>query len=419
MNLDLHSISEKKPGKKWKKLFEEHWPSYKAWFVSKKNANSPSLRKARARLKKYMPEFYPTYLQLCELAGPDGEAHLFLTGYKPPAYISGCAQIVSKEEAQLVRNYDFDPDLSEGTLLHSSWNGRSVIAMGDCLCGVVDGINANGLVVSLTFGGRKVVGEGFGIPFILRYILEFCSTLEEAESALNRIPSHMSYNIMLMNPYGEHRLIQVAPDNIPLITDLSASTNHQGIVDWPEHAAFTKTIERELYLHEVLADANHTADQIVDKFLSAPLFNRKYRFGFGTIYTAVYRAKEGALELRWPGITLRQTFAEFNEGITTIEYSETVPGSTSDAIEESQLLTDYTGAVEAYWLEYGRGWANKELTNIPNILGNSTTEPMEAVSDRIKELLTQMDSVSVVENTNSWQKLAQAWSKVSVIDPDA
>jgi predicted choloylglycine hydrolase len=405
MNLNLHSLSEKEAGQKWQKLFQRHWPAYRIWYLRKSKAYSPDLRTCRAQLKKHMPEFYPTYLALCKLAGPDPAAHRFLTGYRPPRYMSGCAQIVNEKEAQLVRNYDFDPKLSEGTLLHSAWNGRAVIAMGDSLIGVVDGMNENGLVVSLTFGGRKAVGDGFGIPFILRYVLEFCATLKEAVAVLLRIPSHMSYNIMLMNRLGEHRLVQVSPDSAPLVTDLSASTNHQGKVDWPEHAAFTKTIERELYLHEMLAKEEFTSDQIAKTFLKAPLFNRKYSKGFGTIYTAVYRPTEGLLQLMWPGITLHQTFANFSEGITTISYSERIDFSSSDAIPLSQLQEDYNGAVEAYWLEYGRSWVSSE---------KPTKEPLNSISLRIKELLAQMQIVSPKGSSYPEQASKELWKRVGL-----
>jgi predicted choloylglycine hydrolase len=405
MNLNLHSLSEKEAGQKWQKLFQRHWPAYRMWYLRKSKAYSPDLRTCRAQLKKHMPEFYPTYLALCKLAGPDPAAHRFLTGYRPPRYMSGCAQIVNEKEAQLVRNYDFDPKLSEGTLLHSAWNGRAVIAMGDSLIGVVDGMNENGLVVSLTFGGRKAVGDGFGIPFILRYVLEFCATLKEAVAVLLRIPSHMSYNIMLMNRLGEHRLVQVSPDSAPLVTDLSASTNHQGKVDWPEHAAFTKTIERELYLHEMLAKEEFTSDQIAKTFLKAPLFNRKYSKGFGTIYTAVYRPKEGLLQLMWPGITLHQTFANFSEGITTISYSERIDFSSSDAIPLSQLQEDYNGAVEAYWLEYGRSWVSSE---------KPTKEPLNSISLRIKELLAQMQIVSPKGSSYPEPASKELWKRVGL-----
>ncbi len=403
MHLDLHSISEKKPGKKWQKCFQQHWPSYKKWYLSKERIKSPSLRTCRARLKKHMPEFYSTYLQLCDLAGKDPVAHRFLTGYQPPPYMSGCAQVVNEREAQLIRNYDYDPNLSEGTLLHSAWNGKKVIAMGDSLIGVLDGLNDSGLVVSLTFGGRRVIGEGFGIPFILRYVLEFCTTLNQAVDALKRIPSHMSYNIMLMNQFGEHSLVQIAPDRAPIVTDLSASTNHQEKVDWPEHALFTKTIERELYLQEMLVKNEYSSEQIADAFLKAPLFNRKYKQGFGTIYTAVYQPKFGAMELRWPGVSMRQTFAGFQEGITTIRYSEKLDVSATIEIPASQLQADYTHAVESYWTEYGKTWATNE---------HEASKSSHAISNRIQELLAQMDRIAKAKSSYSLLSESKIKSRV-------
>ncbi|MFT4679312.1 MAG: putative choloylglycine hydrolase [Flavobacteriales bacterium] len=397
MKLDLYSISEEKPGQKWKELFKRHWLWYKSWYLANTKAQSPDLKTCRKQLKKHMPEFYPTYLRLCKVVGKDMVAHRFLTGYCPPAYISGCAQIVLEKEAQLVRNYDFDPLLSEGTLLRSKWNNRVVIAMGDSLIGVLDGMNSDGLVVSLTFGGRKAVGEGFGIPFILRYILETYSDLDEATAALMRIPSHMSYNVMLMNSDGEHRLVQVAPDLAPVVTNLSASANHQGLVDWQEHAVFSNTIERELYLHDMLAQRSRSANQITDEFLKAPLFNCKYTLGFGTIYTSVYKAKTGVVELRWPGVKLKQSFKKFNEGITSINYKETVPPATSIASLQDQLQVDYNGAIEAYWLEYGRSWVNKDHAAMVEFLSSAESEPLKRISERIRELLVQMEGLPVAD----------------------
>jgi len=38
------------------------------------------------------------------------------------------------------------------------------MGMSDCLWGLLDGVNGDGLCASLTFGGRRIVGVGFGIP---------------------------------------------------------------------------------------------------------------------------------------------------------------------------------------------------------------------------------------------------------------
>jgi predicted choloylglycine hydrolase len=401
MKLELHSISEREAGTKWQRLFHKHWPSYRSWYLNKSGPDSPNLEICIARLKEYMPEFYPTYLHLCELAGDDEVAHRFLSGYCPPPYMSGCAQVVNEKEAQLVRNYDFAPKLSEGTLLHSAWNGKEVMAMGDSLIGVVDGLNENGLVVSLTFGGRKVVGEGFGIPFILRYVLEFCTSLDEAIEVLLRIPSHMSYNIMLMNSDGEHKLVQVSPDSDPIITNYSASTNHQGKVDWPEHANFTKTIERELYLLEMLAQEDYSTEEITQAFLKPPLFNRKYRRGFGTIYTAVYDAKNVSIQLHWPNLELTQSISDFKEGVLVIRFKE----GGKEHLNVNELNLAYNQAVEEYWLEYGRSWSHEE---------RHINEALNGLSLHIKELVEQINLVAHSQSTYPKQEPPELWKRVSM-----
>ena len=63
--------------------------------------------------------------------------------------------------------------------------------MGDCLWGLLDGVNDAGIAVSLTFGGRPNVGTGFGIPIVLRYVLQASESIDAAVDALTRIPVHM------------------------------------------------------------------------------------------------------------------------------------------------------------------------------------------------------------------------------------
>jgi hypothetical protein len=50
--------------------------------------------------------------------------------------------------------------------------------------------------------GRLAVGEGFGIPLVIRYVLEVCGTVEEAVGVLCRVPVHMSYNITALDRSG-------------------------------------------------------------------------------------------------------------------------------------------------------------------------------------------------------------------------
>jgi predicted choloylglycine hydrolase len=65
--------------------------------------------------------------------------------------------------------------------------------------------------VSLTFGGRTETGDGFGIPLIMRYVLQVARSTGEAVRILQRVPSHMSYNVLVLDGAGQHALVELAP----------------------------------------------------------------------------------------------------------------------------------------------------------------------------------------------------------------
>lgn len=151
-----------------------------------------------------MPELVPVWEQLAELAGGGDVEARFLSLWCPPAYIAGCSQTVwidpqGRDEPALLRNYDFAPALLEGNWLATRWTGRRVAAMGDCLWGALDGVNEDGLAASLSFGGRTVAGIGFGIPLVLRYVLETARNTAQAIAILQRVPVHMSYSVTLLD----------------------------------------------------------------------------------------------------------------------------------------------------------------------------------------------------------------------------
>jgi predicted choloylglycine hydrolase len=90
-----------------------------------------------------------------------------------------------------------------------------VIGLSDCMWGLLDGINEDGLVVALSFGGRQEVGEGFGVPLVLRYVLETCTRTDEACAALARVPVHMSYNVTVVDRSGDFSTVFLVPGQEP------------------------------------------------------------------------------------------------------------------------------------------------------------------------------------------------------------
>ena len=200
----------------------------------------------------------------------------------------------------LIRNYDYNLNSFEGVILKTDWNGQAVIAMTDGLWGVLDGINESGLALSLAFGGRVNVGKGFGIPIILRYILEFCRDTPSAIEVLKRIPTHMSYNITLVDAQQRFATVYITPDKVPVVRQVPVATNHQGKIEWARHAWATATLERESAVQAIMTNSDETAEGLLAGFLRPPVFNSAYHRGFGTLYTAVYKPHQTTVDYLWP-----------------------------------------------------------------------------------------------------------------------
>ncbi len=315
-------MNEEVPGERWQGLFERAWPAYRRWFASEGDDWRPDLELSSSKLREHMPELVPLWERLIELAGDDEEAGRMLALYRPAPYLTGCSQGVwTRGEPFLVRNYDYHPAASEGLFLLSNWHGTRVIAASDCLWGVLDGINEHGLALALSFGGSRNVGDGFGIPLILRYVLEFCSNLEEAVEVLDRIPSHMTYNVSLLDRSGSFGVVYVRPDRAAKLVNERASTNHQERIEWKEYAARTRTTERRRFLNRKATAEDTTPEGFVELFLKPPLYVTDYDHGHGTLYTVVYRPSSGSVDFLWPEYGLSEAFDDFEESEVVVPFA--------------------------------------------------------------------------------------------------
>jgi predicted choloylglycine hydrolase len=332
------AVAEAAPGPKWQAIFRHGWPGWSTWFGRWWDPRGAA--GAERALRRHMPELVPLWERLVELAGGDPRAAHFLTFWCPPRYLVHCSQavIVDADGPALVRNYDLDPALNEGRLLSSGWLGRDVIGMVEGLAGLADGMNAAGLAVSLAFGGRPALGRGFGVPLIVRYLLQVCADVPDAVEALRGLPCHMAYNLTLVDREGRHATALLSPDRPPIVQDARFATNHQIGVEWPRHARLSQTLERAAYLARELEAPGLDGAGLRRRFLAPPLHRRRYALGFGTVYTATYRPAAGAMRLDWPGLApWPKSFAAFPEDARRIIYPpaavprEIAPGPVHDA----------------------------------------------------------------------------------------
>ena len=318
------ALKEETPGPKWAGLFAEYWPDYRKWWLTEGEAARPTYAQCRRALNTHMPEMVPLYDQLCALAGGGDTAARFLSFYNPPPYLSGCSQAIwAGKEPVMVRNYDYNPNSFDQLVLHTSWQGRRVLGTSDGLWGLVDGVNDAGLAISLTFGGRRIVGQGFGVPLILRYVLQTCTTTDQATAVLARVPTHMSYNVTVLDRKRNYATAMMGPDRETMITHAAVATNHQENVEWVSHARFTATVERERYLLNRLRMHKDPEEKFISAFLKPPLYSTAFSQGFGTLYTAVYRPRKREMELRWPGTVWPLSLDNFVEGAREV----LVPGA--------------------------------------------------------------------------------------------
>ena len=306
-------------GEKWLEHWERVWPHCKVWFLSQGLLRRPGYQSCLDALEIFMPEIVPVYNKLNEKMGGADIPCRFLSLYNPPPYMVGCSQAIwDRDDLFLIKNYDYGVSLFERTLFYSNWV-RPVIGLLDCAWGLLDGINGSGLVASLTFGGKKDLGEGFGAPLIVRYILESCDTVAEAKVKIKTIPCHMAYNITLLDKEGDYCKVFLSPGKKAIFRKDPVSTNHQTKIEWLEYAKFSNTVGRYNFLSEKMLDPNCTKEALVQSFFFEPLFSRDFDHHFSTIYTSKYSPKELKLDLLWQNVGMEQSFENFTESETYIQ----------------------------------------------------------------------------------------------------
>ena len=313
VSLTLRAFEETTPGNGIREHLTGTWPAFRHWWRDGANTR-PTAAEAGARLAEHMPELVPAWERLTAMIPGDPEAGAALALWNPPPFLTGCSQAAVLDGGPaLIRNYDWDYRIFDGVVARTAYTGRRVLGMLDCLWGLLDGVNDSGLAISLTFGGRREVGEGFGIPLVIRYVLEVCGTVDEAVQVLCRVPVHMSYNVTVLDRSSRWATVYVAPDRPARVTSAAVTTNHQGSVEWAPYVAAIRSVDRAQRLEDLLAHGTDVSG-IIAACLRSPLYATRFHEGFGTLYTAEYRPVEGIARYHWPGRTWEHSLDHTESG---------------------------------------------------------------------------------------------------------
>jgi predicted choloylglycine hydrolase len=384
-SLSFRFVDEDAPGAAWRDIVRHGWPGWRDWFVARHGSDAPGLHVCRRALRRHLPTYEALLNKLLDEAGVDDAAlSRFLTFWKPPRYLVNCTQLaVSDADGPLlIRNYDLDPRLNESTVFRSGWKGQQVIGMVEALAGLSDGMNAHGLAASLTFGGRVTNGDGFGIPLVIRYVLQTCRDVEDGLSLLRDLPVHMSYNVTLIDAAGDVATVMLSPDRPAIVSQQPWATNHQLGVEWPRHGRMTKTVERAERLDHILANGTPDADALKRTFLSKPIFSNRYSKGFGTVFTTLYRPTERRMEIGWgDGTFVGWDFESSPPSALKVTYSSSGSAVTRSGAPVAAPAPETAAA----WKEFAGPWVN--FADPWKTLGSDALRAREctgADSDQIK-----------------------------------
>lgn len=289
------------PGPALAAEFAAVWPAYRAWYLREGEEARPTFAQSRDAVHRHLPELADDYDRaVAAVGGGDLEARV-LSHWCPPPLVGACSiAMPATPSPLLVRNYDYPPLLCEMLALRTRWSGRAVLGMADLGIGLLDGINDAGLAAAIAFGGRREVGTGFGIGIVVRAVLQSCATVAEAAARLARIPVRMSFNVGLIDADGDRAVVRVAPDRPAESTGLAWCANRQGPTDWPEHAEYCDTVNRETVLEQLVAFPHADRGDVTAAFLHQPLFRPLASSTWGTVYTAAYDPHALGLTLLWP-----------------------------------------------------------------------------------------------------------------------
>ncbi len=318
------ALREDTPGSAWRDRFIAGRAETEAWYRGTGRRAPPTAAECRAELQRHMPELLGPYERVCALVGEDDLAPQILSQFRPPPLAHGCTQAVwlGADGPALVRNYDYPLDVVSDHFESTRWFGREVISKGQRPWGgCLDGMNADGLVASLTFGGSPIQGHGFAIILVVRYILETCSQVSEAVAALCRIPVAQSQNVTALDKAGAYATVFLSPERAPAVSRALVCANHE---DSSLSIGMSRNLASSMARQEVallaLEGPGTTLAKLTETFLSGPIYSRQA--SSPTIYSAVYRPAALTVDYVWPGNVMTQGIGSFRPSQYVHDYGD-------------------------------------------------------------------------------------------------
>ncbi len=213
----------------------------------------------------------------------------------------------AKGKLMVGRNYDFAYNISwEAATIYSTYPASSQAHIGssDIWIGREDGLNAAGLFVAMSATFIQGVQPGLPFWFIVRHLLEYCTSVDEAVAWIQSVPHSQSRNYMLAD---SHKAV-VAEASIDRVyirepeDGVLVMTNHPAHTDLRSQANFVPG--DSLMRYDRLRSLSDSSITLGD--MKAALNDRKNRVcahdvfdgqGYGTIWSVIAYPEERQLAI--------------------------------------------------------------------------------------------------------------------------
>ncbi|OJJ22154.1 hypothetical protein BKI52_08945 [marine bacterium AO1-C] len=179
------------------------------------------------------------------------------------------------------RNHDFLYRFREycmGTLVKAS-NQLDFVGHSDVFIGKMDGMNEKGLAVGINFVDSEERKPGINFSLMVRYLLERCTTVNEAVEVLSEAPIGSSNNYLIADAQQQMAVVEVTPGKrtVRYPSPEQAfiySTNHFISPEMKTHNSATpnwsKSQERAQGLEQALLNSTQINLEQAQKMLSDP-----------------------------------------------------------------------------------------------------------------------------------------------------
>ena len=254
-------------------------------------------------LREHMPELVPTYERLFELAGGGDVAARMLSLWTAAVVTCRAARRASGRAASpcSCATTTTRPRGSRARSCRPAGTGRRVIGMSDCLWGLLDGVNDAGLAVSLAFGGRPVRRRRLRRPAGRALPARDLRDGRRGARGLARAAASPRAHAHAGRPHG--RVADRLPRARPRagLPPAAGATNHQGDVEWTEHAARHALARARAPAADAARRPRTTPQSFATRSSSRRSTRRTTpRASARSTRRSTGRAR-GAAEYRWPG----------------------------------------------------------------------------------------------------------------------